>query len=697
MAKIGVDVGGTFTDIILESEKIGGDSGGVMVHKVPSTPEDQSIGVIRGITEICDKAGVALGDIEKVVHGTTIATNAVIEYDGAEVGMLTTRGFRDILHLARHKRPHNFSMQFDVPWQSKPLVKRRNRIPVSERILPPDGRIEEALNEDDVRAAAELLKKRGVDAVIICFIYSFLNNTHEQRAKEIVKEILPDTYVSCSSEVADVIREYERFSTAAMNAFIGPRTSFYLRNLESALRAQGVNAEIRVMQSNGGVTTIEGGSERPVTILMSGPAGGVIGGKWAGELSGVENLITVDIGGTSADISVVPRGEVRIMNPRDTMVGGYPILSPMIDLASIGAGGGSIAYVDEGGAFRVGPRSAGANPGPACYGKGGEEPTVTDAQVVLGRLDAEQFLGGGVAIDPALSTKAIEDNLCTKLNMSVEEAALGVIRVLNSNMALEIRANSVAKGIDPRDYALVAFGGAGPLHGVALAKTVAARETIVPPAPGINAAIGLLATDMQYEFTRSALITISTAEQGELDKLNGQLDELVALADAALDADDIAPEDRKFTRVAECRYQGQGFELRAEFPDGTVSAKNKQVVIENFHESHRRDYGHAFEEQNVEIITLRVIATAATEKLSWPALEAGEGHNPEAAVMYTRPTTFDSGETLDTPRYDRGKLKSGQTVAGPAIIIQHDSTSLIPPGYTAEVTQYGNLRVREAT
>jgi N-methylhydantoinase A len=697
MAKIGVDVGGTFTDIILDSEKIGGDSGGVMVHKVPSTPEDQSIGVIRGITEICDKAGVALGDIEKVVHGTTIATNAVIEYDGAEVGMLTTRGFRDILHLARHKRPHNFSMQFDVPWQSKPLVKRRNRIPVSERILPPDGRIEEALNEDDVRAAAELLKKRGVDAVIICFIYSFLNNTHEQRAKEIVKEILPDTYVSCSSEVADVIREYERFSTAAMNAFIGPRTSFYLRNLESALRAQGVNAEIRVMQSNGGVTTIEGGSERPVTILMSGPAGGVIGGKWAGELSGVENLITVDIGGTSADISVVPRGEVRIMNPRDTMVGGYPILSPMIDLATIGAGGGSIAYVDEGGAFRVGPRSAGANPGPACYGKGGEEPTVTDAQVVLGRLDAEQFLGGGVAIDPALSTKAIEDNLCTKLNMSVEEAALGVIRVLNSNMALEIRANSVAKGIDPRDYALVAFGGAGPLHGVALAKTVAARETIVPPAPGINAAIGLLATDMQYEFTRSALITISTAEQGELDKLNGQLDELVALADAALDADDIAPEDRKFTRVAECRYQGQGFELRAEFPDGTVSAENKQVVIENFHESHRRDYGHAFEEQNVEIITLRVIATAATEKLSWPALEAGEGHNPEAAVMYTRPTTFDSGETLDTPRYDRGKLKSGQTVAGPAIIIQHDSTSLIPPGYTAEVTQYGNLRVREAT
>ena len=696
MAKIGVDVGGTFTDFILESDKIGGDSGGVMVHKVPSTPEDQSIGVIRGITEICEKAGVALGDIEKVVHGTTIATNAVIEYDGAEVGMLTTRGFRDILHLARHKRPHNFSMQFDVPWQSKPLVKRRNRIPVTERILPPNGEVEVALDEDDVRAAAELLKKRDVDSVIICFLYSFLNNSHEQRAKKIVQEIMPDTYVSCSSEVADVIREYERFSTAAMNAFIGPRTSFYLRNLESALRDQGLNAEIRVMQSNGGVTTIQGGSDRPVTILMSGPAGGVIGGKWAGELSGVENLITVDIGGTSADISVVPRGEVRIMNPRDTMVGGYPILSPMIDLATIGAGGGSIAYVDEGGAFRVGPRSAGAKPGPACYGNGGDEPTVTDAQVVLGRLDAEQFLGGGVAIDPALSTKAIENNLCGKLNMSVEEAALGVIRVINSNMALEIRANSVAKGIDPRDYSLVAFGGAGPLHGVALAKTVAARETIVPPAPGINAATGLLATDMQYEFTHSALITISTADQGEFDKLNSQLDELVALAGDALAADNIAPEDRKFTRIAECRYQGQGFELRGEFAEGPVSNENKQVVIDNFHESHRRDYGHAFEDQNVEIITLRVIATAEADKVSWPALEAGEGHNPEAAAMYTRSTTFDNGETLDTPRYDRGKLKAGQTVSGPAIIIQHDSTSLIPPGYTAEVSEFGNLRISEA-
>jgi len=400
MAKIGVDVGGTFTDMILETDGV------VTVHKVPSTPSDQSQGVIQGILELCEMAGVAPSSIEQIVHGTTIATNTVIEYSGAEVGMLTTRGFRDILHMARHKRPHNFSMQFDVPWQSKPLVKRRNRIPITERIMPPDGRIDVPLAEDEVREAAELLKERGVEAVIICYLFSFLNSEHERRTKEIVRGVLPDTYVSCSSEVVDVIREYERFSTAAMNAFVGPSTSYYLRNLEQALRSNGIGAQIRVMQSNGGVTTIEGAAERPVTILMSGPAGGVIGGKWAGDMSATKNLITIDIGGTSADISVIPNGSVRIMNPRDTQVGGYPILVPMIDLVTIGAGGGSIAYIDGGGAFRVGPRSAGADPGPACYGKGGDEPTVTDAQVVLGRLDPEQFLGGGVEIDPALSRAA---------------------------------------------------------------------------------------------------------------------------------------------------------------------------------------------------------------------------------------------------------------------------------------------------
>ncbi|MHA1565315.1 MAG: hydantoinase/oxoprolinase family protein, partial [Alphaproteobacteria bacterium] len=401
MAKIGVDVGGTFTDLILE---IG--PANVFVHKVPSTPEDQSVGVLTGIDEICKIGGISTADVDLIVHGTTVATNITIEHTGAEVGMLTTRGFRDILHIARHKRPYNFSLQFDVPWQSKPLVRRRNRIPITERLSAPEGTVKTPLDEAEVRAAVELLKERGVDAVIICFLFAFLNNSHEQRAKEIVKEIMPDAFVSCSSDVVDVIREYERFSTTAMNAYIGPSTARYLNNLESKLRDRGITAELRLMQSNGGISTVENCAERPVTILMSGPAGGVIGGRWCGRMSDEQNIITVDIGGTSADISTIPEGRIKIMNPRDTFVGQHPVLVPMIDLTTIGAGGGSIAYLDSAGAFHVGPRSAGANPGPVCYGNGGTEPTVTDAQVVLGRLDAEQFLGGDLNINPDLAHKA---------------------------------------------------------------------------------------------------------------------------------------------------------------------------------------------------------------------------------------------------------------------------------------------------
>ena len=695
MAKIGVDVGGTFTDLVLATDAGGADQQRVFVHKVPSTPDDQSRAVIQGLFEIAEMAGVSPRDTELIVHGTTVATNAVLEYDGAEVGMLTTRGYRDILHMARHKRPHNFSMQFDVPWQSKPLVKRRNRIPITERILPPDGRVETPLDEDEVRAAAELLKSRGVDAVIVGFIFSFLDDAHEQRAKAIVKEVMPDTYVSCSCEVVHVMREYERFSTVAMNAFIGPRTAHYLGNLEAALRQRGVAAPLRLMQSNGGITTPENGIERAVTILMSGPAAGVMGGKWAGELSGAKNLITVDIGGTSADISVIPDGRVRIMNPRDTQVGGYPVLVPMIDLSTIGAGGGSIAYLDRGGAFRVGPRSAGADPGPACYAKGGTEPTVTDAQVVLGRLDPEHFLGGGIKIEPAASRRAIEEHLCGPLELSLADAALGIIRVINSNMALAIRANSVAKGIDPRAYALMAFGGAGPLHAVALADAVAANEVIVPPTPGINAAIGLLATDIQYELTRSVLVVITAADQAAIDGLNQRLDLLETEARAALAADGIPPPEHKLQRIAECRYQGQGFELRAAMPAETLTLANHGQVIANFHHQHTHDYGHAFEGTPVEVITLRVIATADTEPIGWPPLAEADGAAPEDAFLYSRPTTFDGGETVEAPRFDRARLKAGHTLTGPAIVVQRDSTTLIPPRHDCTVSRHGNLHIRE--
>src|SRR3984957_15545928 len=498
MIRVGVDVGGTFTDIVLEQTDVGvGQS--IFVHKVSSTPADQSVGVVQGVVEVCKIAGVSPGDIDMVLHGTTVATNMVIERKGADVGMITTRGFRDILHMARHKRPHNFSLQFDVPWQSKPLVKRRNRIVVTERIMPPDGTVETPLAIDEVERAAALFAKRKLDAVIVAFLFSFLNDSHEQQAAEIIRRALPHAYVCTSSEEVNVLREYERFSSCAMNAYIGPMVSHYLRQLESRLHEHGIGAAVRVMQSNGGISTVANSRHRPVGLLLSGPAGGVIGGRWTGEACRTGNVITIDIGGTSADISVIQDGELRIKNPRDTEVAGLPVLVPMIDIDAIGAGGGSIAYIDTGGAFRVGPRSAGADPGPACYGRGGTEPTVTDAQVVLGRLDQEQFLGGDLKIEPALAYQAIEAGIAAKLGLSTVDAALGVLKIINNNMSLPINANSVAKGIDPRNFTPMGFGGAGPLHAVALAEMIHAKDIVSPLHPGITAAMGLLVTELRYE------------------------------------------------------------------------------------------------------------------------------------------------------------------------------------------------------
>ncbi|MEO8668339.1 MAG: hydantoinase/oxoprolinase family protein [Bauldia sp.] len=691
MIRVGVDVGGTFTDIVLE--RVGNGDRQVVVTKVPSTPHDQSEAVVDGILKVCGIAGVAPGDIDAVFHGTTVATNMVIERAGAEVGMITTRGFRDILHMARHKRPHNFSLQFDVPWQSKPLIKRRNRIAVSERIMPPDGAIAVALDEDEVKQAAELFAKRGLDAVIVAFLFSFLNNEHEQRAKEIVTAILPEAFVSCSSDVVNSIREYERFSSAAMNAYIGPRTASYLRSLEGRLSASGIRAMVRVMQSNGGISTVESAVERPIGLLLSGPAGGVIGGRWTGEHCGRNKIITIDIGGTSADISVIEDGELRIKNPRDTEVAGLPVLVPMIDIDAIGAGGGSIAYIDPGGAFRVGPRSAGAEPGPACYGKGGTEPTVTDAQVVLGRLDPEHFLGGDLAIDAALSAKAIRDRLAGPLGMSLDQAALGILRIVNNNMALAINANSVAKGVDPRNFTLMGFGGAGPLHSVSLAEAIFAGDVISPVHPGITAATGLLVTDLQYEHTHSTVMILDQATEQDFARVTAILDDLIARANRQFESDGIPASKRSFRQVAECRYVGQGFELRVDIPAGPLDKTSATAVIGDFFNVHKKVYGHAFRDQSCEMVTLRLIATAVVETLALPKLEAGGKRNPPDAILYARRTVFDDGRELETPRYLRAKLLADDVIDGPALILQHNSTTIVPPAYMATVMAYGDILI----
>ena len=692
MIRVGVDVGGTFTDIVLE-QTTAGASQKIFVHKVSSTPEDQSVAVVQGVVEVCKIAGVPPGEIDLVLHGTTVATNMVIERKGADVGMITTRGFRDILHMARHKRPHNFSLQFDVPWQSKPLVKRRNRLVVDERLRPPTGEVEVPLALDQVEAAAELFKKRGLKSIVICFLFSFLNSEHEAQARDVVKRVLPDAFVCCSHEVVNVIREYERFSSTAMNAYIGPTVALYLRRLEGRLRENGVAAKVRIMQSNGGISTVENSSLRPVGLLLSGPAGGVIGGRWTGESSQTKNVITIDVGGTSADISVIQNGELRIKNPRDTEVAHLPVLVPMIDIDAIGAGGGSIAYLDPGGAFRVGPRSAGASPGPACYGKGGKEPAVTDAQVVLGRLDPEHFLGGDLKIDPSLAHAAVEQYVAKPLNLSVTDAALGILRVVNNNMALAINANSVAKGIDPRQFTLMGFGGAGPLHATALAELIRAKDAIAPLHPGITAAMGLLLTELQYEYTRSILVVANKAGKAEFELVNKIVADLKAEAREQLLSDGVPADMHRFAVVAECRYVGQGFELRAAMPDGPLDERNVQSVIKSFFDVHKQAYGHAFEDQLVEIITLRVVGSAATETLKLPELPHGGRANPKIAELYTRDTVFDDGKAVPTPRYDRTKLLADDIVSGPALIVQHNSTTLVPPGYSASVLSHGDMRI----
>ena len=690
MARVGVDVGGTNTDLVLEAEH------GVYFHKVASTPHDQSEGVLKGLSELCEQARIKPDDIELIVHGTTVATNITLEHDGAEVGMITTRNFRDILHIGRHKRPHNFSLHFDVPWQTRALVKRRNRIAVTERIMPPTGEVETPLNENEVLEAVALFKKRGIESVVIGFLFSFLNDSHERQARAIVEQEMPGVFVCTSSDVANVLREYERFSTAAMNAFVGPRTSFYLSNLQGKLNSEGFRANLRVMQSNGSISTVEASSRRAVNMLMSGPAGGVIGGKSEGLWCGSENMITVDIGGTSADISTIPGGQIKIMNARDSYISGHPILVPMIDLVTIGAGGGSIAYIDSAGGFHVGPRSAGADPGPACYGLGGEEPTVTDAQVVLGRLDADKMLGGDLVLDEELARRAVESKIARPLGVSVTDAALGIIKVINSNMALAIRSNSVARGVDPREFSLMPFGGAGPLHGVALAEAVSAKNVIVPVAPGITAAMGLLQTDMQYEHARSLIASLSEVTANTIDKINTLVSELVTECGRDLENDGVPVARQQFQRIAECRYHGQGFELRADIPEGEVTQANVPDIAASFHAQHRLDYGYAFEDGEVELITIRVIGMERVTPLKVSSLDEAGGGTVEEALLYRRETVFDDGQTLQTPRYARENLRTGHTLAGPSIVIQHNSTVLVPPGYVAHTGEFGNLTIERS-
>jgi N-methylhydantoinase A/oxoprolinase/acetone carboxylase beta subunit len=694
MKRIGVDVGGTFTDLIYVDD----EKGTVLVHKTPSTPADPSIATVDGISTLCQMANIKPSELDQVFHGTTVATNIVIEHNGANVGMITTKGYRDIIHIARHKKPMNFSLWQNLPWQAFPIARRRNRLTVNERILA-DGSVQIPLNDREVRAQVRKLKKAAVDSVAVCLLFSFLNDEHEKRVAAIVREEFPEAYISVSSEVIPQYREYERFSTVALNAFVGPKVSNYVRRFDAELRRMGVKTGIQLMTSAAGVATPQAASERPVNLLMSGPIAGVVGGIWAGRVAGERNVITLDVGGTSADIGLAQDGKLRMKHLLDTKVGPYQAMIPMVDVDTIGAGGGSIAYVDSGGIFRVGPRSAGAMPGPAAYNQGGTEPTATDAIIALGWLRPELFLGGKKDLRVDLARKAVETKIAKPLKLSTEEAALGIFKVLVHSMVDAIEQSSVRKGFDPREFALVAEGGGGPLFASHIAPEVGVKHVLVPNYPGITAALGLLTTDLVYEYTKTAYVMCSslTGDAKASANLEKQFAALEKEAMRQFAVDKIDKKRIRLERIVDARYEGQGYELRVDAPRTGVDDKWIKAVKNEFHAAHEKEFSRRFEDVDVQIANIRVRAIGEMPGLKPVLVKKGTATPPKGALKLTADAWFEKNgkpAKFKTKFYERTELLAGNKMQGPAIITQFDSTSVVPPGYSAEVDKHGNLIIK---
>ncbi len=685
---IGADVGGTNTDIILTTD------GEEHTHKLPTTA-DPAESTANGIDQICELSGYDPSTVDTILHGTTVGTNAVIEHEGAETGMLCTEGFRDAVHIGRHRKLHTFSLQHFLPHQKYPIVKRRHRKEISERVYPP-GDIVEPLDEEQVLQATRELVDDGIESIAVCYLHSYLDTTHEDRTKELITEEYPDVFVSTSNEVVAQFREYERFSTTAINARLAPIMVSYLERLESSLRGLGFSdANVLIMQSNGGMASVVQTSERPVTTLLSGPAGGVLSGKFAGNNVGEEKLITFDMGGTSADISVLP-GRMLERDPRDSEIGNYPTITPMLDIETIGSGGGSIAWFDQAMGFNVGPKSAGADPGPACYGRGNEQPTITDAQIVLGRIDPDGFLGGDFDIDPELSHRAIGRQLHDAVEQdrfdSVEKSALAVLDVANSNMYQAIREQTMQRGYDPRQYTLVAFGGAGPMHAADLAADLEISTVLVPPAPGIASARGLLTGDLKYDNQVTVSQRLSDVDESMIDERFRQLTDRGA---QQLRGDGIDVEsDGTFRTTVDCLYEGQGYELNIEF-DGT-DGDWRNRLRKRFEEKHEAEYGHYFEDDPIEVLNLRVAATADAAEYGSISIEHGD-KDPTHAQTRTSEVYFGTSlrpVRLTAPRYDREGLLAGNVIEGPAIIDEFDSTVVVAPDWIAEVLESGAIEMR---
>jgi N-methylhydantoinase A len=683
MLEIAVDIGGTFTDIVcLHNQRH------LWLAKVPTTPEDLVQGVRQGVSRVLELSEQQASTVERFIHSTTVATNAILEQKGAVTGVLMTAGFEDALEIGRQKRSNMYDLFLDAETPIF-LAPRRQRMGIRERI-DAEGRVLQPLDEQHVvDAVATLCQQYGIQSLAVCYLFSFLNPVHEIRTRELVAEHFPGLAVSLSSEVDPVFREYERVCVTTFDAYVRPIVAVYMQRLAEALTAMGIRAHLQVMQSRGGLTTVQTVTERPVSMLLSGPASGVIGGQFAGEQSHLQNVITLDMGGTSCDVALVKEGKPLLS--REGRITRYPLRIPMVDVNTVGAGGGSLAWIDSSGGLRVGPQSAGADPGPACYGRGGDAPTVTDASVVLGYLNPDYFAGGELALQVEAAHRVM-DRMATQLQMTPVELAAGMHRIINARMADEIRLVSVRRGYDPRQFALLLLGGAGPVHGGRLARMLSIPTLVVPVAPGVLSAFGLLVASIEHDHTRTFAVKVDEVDPEHLERL---FVELERLGQEKMRRDRVPSEAIQVARYADLRYVGQSYELEVPIPLSLEPASIPQAVTD-FHTTHQQVYGHSRSTHAVEFVNIRTVHSAP---LPCPQLTSSTvGSSLEAARKGNRAAYFDEYRAYhDTPVYTRHLLPAGEQLNGPAIIEQPDTTTVVYPGQRCQIDAAGNLIIHDGT
>lgn len=676
---VGVDVGGTFTDVTLVDTR----SGEILNHKVPSTPDDPSRAIMNGVEQILELNGVSVSEVRYLAHGTTVATNSLIERKGALTGLLVTEGFRDLLEIGRQTRPGLYDFFKEKP---EPVIPGHLRLEVDERLYA-DGSVRKPLDPDRLREAIERLKQEGVQAIAVCFLFSYLNPEHEKQAVEEIRRQFPEAYVSASHQVVPEFREYARLSTTALNAYLGPVMQRYMENFQQSVRKAGIPVDPYITQSNGGIISIQESVSNPVRTAVSGPAAGVVAASHLAELTGYKNMITFDMGGTSADFSLIENGDPKISMERE--VEGFPARIPMLDIHACGAGGGSIAWLDAGGALKVGPESAGSMPGPAAYGRGGTRPTVTDANTILGRLNPDGILGGRMALDVEASKRAVQEHLCVRTGLSLLEATMGILTVVNANMTRAIRLISVEKGYDPREFTLVSFGGGGGLHCGALARELGIPRILVPPSPGTFCSLGLLVTDVRSDYVRSMLLE---SIGGSMETIRGLFSAMMQEGAAMLEKEGIPEPKRRYVLGLDLRFKGQNYELTLPVEWSELTDEGVQGILTRFHEQHEKNYGYSNRAGVIEFVNYRVTALGELPKAALRRTEESGGRSVQPTSrreVYFAET--DRPGYYETAIYQRSELAPGDRLAGPAIIEQMDSTILILPGQTAGVDPYRNL------